>query len=137
MSEFKLLPPAAILDLAHYPKTEHVRPVKDAHRASPPGLPLGEALLATSSNSPCGLDRLVGIRPSVAGCVMVSHRQWFSWDEATFRAKWDSAQVLCAEVARTRPFDGLASGLSTSAYRQLKLDGQSQKEDRKAIWKPM
>eukprot|EP00971_Amphidinium_carterae_P129292 2560833-Amphidinium_carterae.1 len=53
--------------------------------------------------------------------------QWFSWDEATLRAKWDSAQVLCAEVARTRPdfdFEGLALGLSTSAYRQLKLDGQ-------------
>eukprot|EP00971_Amphidinium_carterae_P319362 6347297-Amphidinium_carterae.4 len=28
--------------------------------------------------------------------------QWFSWDEATLRAKWDSAQVLCAEVARSR-----------------------------------
>eukprot|EP00971_Amphidinium_carterae_P002423 48004-Amphidinium_carterae.1 len=59
--------------------------------------------------------------------------QWFSWDEATLRAKWDFAQVLCAEVARTRPdFEGLALSLSTSAYRQLKLDGQSQKEDRKA-----
>eukprot|EP00971_Amphidinium_carterae_P068228 1351009-Amphidinium_carterae.1 len=59
--------------------------------------------------------------------------QWFFWDEATLRAKWDSAQVLCAEVARTRKnFEGLAAGLSTSAYRQLKLDGQSQKEDRKA-----
>eukprot|EP00971_Amphidinium_carterae_P132663 2627395-Amphidinium_carterae.1 len=33
----------------------------------------------------------------------ISNRQWFSWDEATLRAKWDSAQVLCAEVARTRP----------------------------------
>eukprot|EP00971_Amphidinium_carterae_P085617 1694327-Amphidinium_carterae.3 len=63
----------------------------------------------------------------------ISNGQWFSWDEATLRAKWDSAQVLCAEVARTRPdFDGLAPGLSTAAYRQLKLDGQSQKEDRKA-----
>eukprot|EP00971_Amphidinium_carterae_P205425 4076908-Amphidinium_carterae.1 len=59
--------------------------------------------------------------------------QWFSSDEATLRAKWDSAQVLCADVASTRKdFEGLASGLSTSAYRQLKLDGQSQKEDRKA-----
>eukprot|EP00971_Amphidinium_carterae_P206238 4092535-Amphidinium_carterae.1 len=48
------------------------------------------------------------------------------------RAKWDFAQVLCAEVARTRlDFEGLATGLSTAAYRQLKLDGQSQKEDRK------
>eukprot|EP00971_Amphidinium_carterae_P036590 719341-Amphidinium_carterae.1 len=63
----------------------------------------------------------------------ISNGQWFSWDEATLRAKWDSAQVLCAEVARTRPdFEGLAPGLSTSAYRQLKLDGQSQKEERKA-----
>eukprot|EP00971_Amphidinium_carterae_P078332 1549624-Amphidinium_carterae.1 len=31
-----------------------------------------------------------------------------------------------------RTFEGLAPGLSTTAYRQLKLDGQSQKEDRKA-----
>eukprot|EP00971_Amphidinium_carterae_P001818 36575-Amphidinium_carterae.2 len=59
--------------------------------------------------------------------------QWFLWDEATLRAKWDLAQVLCAEVARTNgDFEGLAAGLSTCAYRQLKLDGQSQKEDRKA-----
>eukprot|EP00971_Amphidinium_carterae_P029589 582151-Amphidinium_carterae.1 len=72
------------------------------------------------------------------GCVP-AHGGWtcngqrFSWDEATLRAKWDSAQVLCAEVARTRKdFEGLAAGLSTSAYRQLRLDGQSQKEDRKA-----
>eukprot|EP00971_Amphidinium_carterae_P054147 1066285-Amphidinium_carterae.1 len=40
----------------------------------------------------------------------------------------------CAEVvARARPdFEGLASGLSTAAYRHIKLDGQSQKEDRKS-----
>eukprot|EP00971_Amphidinium_carterae_P081283 1608076-Amphidinium_carterae.1 len=58
--------------------------------------------------------------------------QWYSLDEATLRAKWDSAQVLCVEVASTRKdFEGLAAGLSTSAYKQLKLDGQSQKEDRK------
>eukprot|EP00971_Amphidinium_carterae_P257148 5105284-Amphidinium_carterae.1 len=31
-----------------------------------------------------------------------------------------------------KDFEGLAAGLSTSAYQQLKLDGQSQKEDRKA-----
>eukprot|EP00971_Amphidinium_carterae_P305779 6077018-Amphidinium_carterae.1 len=63
----------------------------------------------------------------------ISNGQWFLWDEATLRAKWDSAQVLCADVARTRPdFEGLAPGLSTAAFRQLKLDGQSQKEERKA-----
>eukprot|EP00971_Amphidinium_carterae_P142000 2812688-Amphidinium_carterae.1 len=39
-------------------------------------------------------------------------------------------------VARTRKdFEGLAAGLSTSAYRQLKLDGQSQKEDGKACFR--
>eukprot|EP00971_Amphidinium_carterae_P305767 6076735-Amphidinium_carterae.1 len=63
----------------------------------------------------------------------ISNGQRFSWDEAVLRAKWDSAQVLCAEVARTRPdFEGLDLGLSTAAYRQLELDGQSQKEERKA-----
>eukprot|EP00971_Amphidinium_carterae_P077850 1539912-Amphidinium_carterae.2 len=35
--------------------------------------------------------------------VWTCNGQWFSWDEATLRAKWDSAQALCAEVARTRP----------------------------------
>eukprot|EP00971_Amphidinium_carterae_P079218 1567344-Amphidinium_carterae.2 len=46
--------------------------------------------------------------------------QCFSRDEATLRAKWDSAQVLCTEVARNRKdVEGLAAGLSTSAYRQL------------------
>eukprot|EP00971_Amphidinium_carterae_P119902 2374866-Amphidinium_carterae.1 len=47
--------------------------------------------------------------------------QWFSWDEATLRAKWDSAQVLCAKVARTRPdFEGLALGLSSSSMARVK-----------------
>eukprot|EP00971_Amphidinium_carterae_P135645 2687497-Amphidinium_carterae.1 len=41
--------------------------------------------------------------------------------------------ALCAEVARTKPdFEGLATGLSTAAYKQLKLHVQSQKEDRKS-----
>eukprot|EP00971_Amphidinium_carterae_P225479 4472357-Amphidinium_carterae.1 len=45
----------------------------------------------------------------------------------------DPAQALCAQVVNTRQdLEGLAVGLSTAAYRQLKLDGQSQKEDRKA-----
>eukprot|EP00971_Amphidinium_carterae_P165957 3289420-Amphidinium_carterae.1 len=77
------------------------------------------------------LAERLGWLPALGGWTC--NGQWFSWDEATLRAKWDSAQVLCAEVARNRPdCEGLALGLSTSAYRQLKLDGQSQKEDRKA-----
>eukprot|EP00971_Amphidinium_carterae_P121095 2398538-Amphidinium_carterae.3 len=57
-----------------------------------------------------------------------------SWDEV-LRAGWDSAQVLCAKVASTRAdFAGLDAGLSTSSYRQLKLDGQNQKEDRKVAY---
>eukprot|EP00971_Amphidinium_carterae_P036108 709612-Amphidinium_carterae.2 len=52
-------------------------------------------------------------------------------------AKWDSAQVLCAKVAATRAdFEGLAARRSTASFRQLKLDGQSQKEERKAALKP-
>eukprot|EP00971_Amphidinium_carterae_P027166 535336-Amphidinium_carterae.1 len=46
-----------------------------------------------------------------------------------FREAWlvSEYQVLCAEVAGAKPdFEGLAAGLSTSAYRRLKLDGQSQ-----------
>eukprot|EP00971_Amphidinium_carterae_P137256 2719583-Amphidinium_carterae.1 len=50
----------------------------------------------------------------------ISNGQWFSWDEAALRAKWDSAQAWLPVSPRT------------SAYRQLKLDGQSQKEERKA-----
>eukprot|EP00971_Amphidinium_carterae_P030079 591321-Amphidinium_carterae.4 len=37
------------------------------------------------------------------------------------------------QVASTRQdSEGMAAGLSTAAYKQLKLDGQSQKEDKKA-----
>eukprot|EP00971_Amphidinium_carterae_P167475 3318161-Amphidinium_carterae.1 len=44
----------------------------------------------------------------------------------------DSAQALCVQVASTRPdFAGMAAGLSIATCRQLKLDGQSQREDRK------
>eukprot|EP00971_Amphidinium_carterae_P095439 1888284-Amphidinium_carterae.1 len=69
------------------------------------------------------LAERLGWLPALGGWTCQG--QWFSWDEATLRAKWDSAQALCAEVARTRPdFEGLALGLSTFTYRQLKLDGQ-------------
>eukprot|EP00971_Amphidinium_carterae_P083406 1650760-Amphidinium_carterae.4 len=52
--------------------------------------------------------------------------------------KWDSALQLCkdSEVSDSRPdFQGLASGLATQALRQLKLDGQSQKLDKKTVLK--
>eukprot|EP00971_Amphidinium_carterae_P176424 3498153-Amphidinium_carterae.1 len=59
--------------------------------------------------------------------------QWFSWDEAALQAKWHSAQVLYAKVASTRAdFEGLAASFSIASFRQLKLNGQSQKEDRKS-----
>eukprot|EP00971_Amphidinium_carterae_P265560 5268159-Amphidinium_carterae.2 len=52
--------------------------------------------------------------------------QCFTWDEADYKVKWDSAMQLCKEVADSRPdFQGLASGLATQTLRQLKLDGQS------------
>eukprot|EP00971_Amphidinium_carterae_P182038 3612615-Amphidinium_carterae.1 len=46
------------------------------------------------------LAKRLGWLPALGGWTC--YGQWFSWDEATLRAKWDSAQVLCAEVARTR-----------------------------------
>eukprot|EP00971_Amphidinium_carterae_P204828 4064989-Amphidinium_carterae.3 len=43
--------------------------------------------------------------------------QWFSWDKAALKAKWDSAQALCSFVASTRAdFDGMAAGLSASRF---------------------
>eukprot|EP00971_Amphidinium_carterae_P054380 1071475-Amphidinium_carterae.1 len=60
------------------------------------------------------------LRRTVLGSWLGS---WLCWEEAALKAKWDSAQVLCAEVASKRAdFGSLASGLSTSAFRQLKLD---------------
>eukprot|EP00971_Amphidinium_carterae_P000449 9356-Amphidinium_carterae.1 len=58
----------------------------------------------------------LGWVPDVGGWN--SKGQWFSWDEAALRAKWDSAQALCAQV-------------TLRAWLPRKLDGQSQKEDRK------
>eukprot|EP00971_Amphidinium_carterae_P026181 516378-Amphidinium_carterae.2 len=59
--------------------------------------------------------------------------QCFTWDEATYKVKWDSALQLCKEVSDSRPdFEGLDSGLATQTLRQLKLDGQSQKDSVKS-----
>eukprot|EP00971_Amphidinium_carterae_P253257 5028104-Amphidinium_carterae.1 len=55
--------------------------------------------------------------------------QYSSWDEADYKVNWDSALQLSKEVTAIRlDFQGLDSGLSTQALRQLKLDGQSQKD---------
>eukprot|EP00971_Amphidinium_carterae_P081680 1616009-Amphidinium_carterae.1 len=41
--------------------------------------------------------------------------QRFTWDEADYKLKWDSALQLCKEVADSRPdFQGLPSGLGQS-----------------------
>eukprot|EP00971_Amphidinium_carterae_P012396 243964-Amphidinium_carterae.1 len=59
--------------------------------------------------------------------------QRFSWADAYYKVKWDSALHLCRGVADSRPdFQGLDSGLATQALRQLKLDGQSQNDN--AAW---
>eukprot|EP00971_Amphidinium_carterae_P350642 6491664-Amphidinium_carterae.1 len=51
----------------------------------------------------------------------------------TYKVKWDSALQLCKEVSDSRPdFQGLASGLATQGLRQLKFDGQSQKDSVKS-----
>eukprot|EP00971_Amphidinium_carterae_P200874 3986213-Amphidinium_carterae.1 len=53
--------------------------------------------------------------------------QSFTWDEAHCKVKWDSAPQLCKEVSGSRlDFQGLVQVLR-QALRQLKLDGQSQK----------
>eukprot|EP00971_Amphidinium_carterae_P006532 128832-Amphidinium_carterae.1 len=47
--------------------------------------------------------------------------QYFTWSEADYKVKWDSARALLTEVATTRPdFGGLETGLSTQSYRHLK-----------------
>eukprot|EP00971_Amphidinium_carterae_P216323 4293950-Amphidinium_carterae.1 len=92
---------------------------------------------ARSYSQPETVGREAWLGPSPRG-GWTCNGQWFSWDEATLRAKWDSAEVLCAEVARTRKaFEGLAAGLSTSAYRQLKLDGQISQSDRRRTGKAL
>eukprot|EP00971_Amphidinium_carterae_P065867 1305311-Amphidinium_carterae.1 len=74
----------------------------------------------------------LGWLPAVGGWTCQG--QWFSWDEATLRAKWDSAQVLCAEVASNRKdFEGLASGLSTSTYTQFSWTGRARRKTGKLL----
>eukprot|EP00971_Amphidinium_carterae_P098333 1945194-Amphidinium_carterae.1 len=47
--------------------------------------------------------------------------QYFTWGEADYKVKWDSARALLAEVAAARPdFGGLETGLSPQSYRHLK-----------------
>eukprot|EP00971_Amphidinium_carterae_P297259 5905529-Amphidinium_carterae.1 len=47
--------------------------------------------------------------------------QYFTWNEADHKVKWDSARVLLADVATSRrDFGGLETGLSTQSYRHLK-----------------
>eukprot|EP00971_Amphidinium_carterae_P330093 6462948-Amphidinium_carterae.1 len=49
--------------------------------------------------------------------------QRFTWDEADYKVKWDSALQLCKEVSDSRPdFQGLDSGHAAQTLRQLKLD---------------
>eukprot|EP00971_Amphidinium_carterae_P141170 2797694-Amphidinium_carterae.1 len=47
--------------------------------------------------------------------------------DADYKVRWDSALHLCEGVAPD--FQGLEAGLATQALRQLKLDGQSQKDN--------
>eukprot|EP00971_Amphidinium_carterae_P279935 5557128-Amphidinium_carterae.1 len=61
--------------------------------------------------------------------------QCFTWDEADYKVKWDSALQLCKEASDSKPdFQGLASGLATQALRQRKLDEQSQKDSIKSAF---
>eukprot|EP00971_Amphidinium_carterae_P005644 112086-Amphidinium_carterae.1 len=46
--------------------------------------------------------------------------QYFTSQEAELKIRWDSGQVILAEVATKRPdFAGLETGLSTQALRHL------------------
>eukprot|EP00971_Amphidinium_carterae_P253728 5036916-Amphidinium_carterae.1 len=63
-------------------------------------------------------DRLAWL-PAVGGWRCED--QYFTWSEADYKVKWDSARALLTEVATTRPdFRGLETGLSTQSYRHLK-----------------
>eukprot|EP00971_Amphidinium_carterae_P098676 1951447-Amphidinium_carterae.1 len=60
--------------------------------------------------------------------------QNFAWDEADYKVKWDSALHL--DVTNARPdFQGLEAGLATQTLTQVKLDGQSQKDNVKTALK--
>eukprot|EP00971_Amphidinium_carterae_P186196 3696010-Amphidinium_carterae.1 len=63
-------------------------------------------------------DRLAW-KPAVGGWRCDD--QYFTWSEADYKVKWDSARVLLADVAVKRPdFGGLETGLSTQSFRHLK-----------------
>eukprot|EP00971_Amphidinium_carterae_P318768 6336395-Amphidinium_carterae.1 len=63
-------------------------------------------------------DRLAWI-PAVGGWRCED--QFFTWGEADYKVKWDSARVLLTKVATSRPhFGGLETGLSTQSVRHLK-----------------
>eukprot|EP00971_Amphidinium_carterae_P065852 1304966-Amphidinium_carterae.1 len=55
--------------------------------------------------------------------------QYFTWNEADYKVKWDSAKALLSEVATTRPdFGGLETGLSTQSYRHLRRNANRTKD---------
>eukprot|EP00971_Amphidinium_carterae_P072629 1436326-Amphidinium_carterae.1 len=52
--------------------------------------------------------------------------QYFIWNEADYKVKWDSARILLGEVATKRnDFGGLETGLSTQTFRHLKRSANS------------
>eukprot|EP00971_Amphidinium_carterae_P231900 4602229-Amphidinium_carterae.1 len=68
----------------------------------------------------CGAqaDRFGGV-PDEDRCWR-AQGQWFFWEEAAPKTKWDSARGLCAAGALKRAdSDGLASCLSTSNFQQV------------------
>eukprot|EP00971_Amphidinium_carterae_P148990 2953977-Amphidinium_carterae.1 len=66
------------------------------------------------------LAERLGWSPALGGWTR--NGQWFSWDEATLRAAPDLTSRAWLSASRPLPTGNLS----------LKLDGQSQKEDRKA-----
>eukprot|EP00971_Amphidinium_carterae_P316798 6297472-Amphidinium_carterae.1 len=56
----------------------------------------------------------------------ISNGQYFTWNEADYKVKWDSARVLLADVAAKKTdFGGLETGLSTQTFRHLKRSTRS------------
>eukprot|EP00971_Amphidinium_carterae_P262991 5217633-Amphidinium_carterae.1 len=63
-------------------------------------------------------DRLAWTLAEGGWCCEGQH---FTWSEADYKVKWDSARALLTEVATMRAdFGGLETGLSTQSIRHLK-----------------
>eukprot|EP00971_Amphidinium_carterae_P168976 3347521-Amphidinium_carterae.1 len=96
----------------------------------------GGFLTDTTERSRCCIGASQGRVKTVGWCQGEQHFSDFTWYDADYKVKWDSALHLCKGVADMRlDFQDLEAGLATQALRQLILDGQSQKDTVKTVTK--